>query len=444
MNRVYISCICVPGILLLLFACTPQEKSSVNNQNEHQKNLSEQTSDPATDSQKTGQDEEDPFHSLNNQNDGIPTYDQANLDPYFNRQKPKTREVPDDYKEAPLLVKKSKYYRGIWLDLRKQVWKGFDEFTGKISGAAKSVLIDDNMSDYLLSVFRSPDKPKVKKISIWQPLQAPSLLSFAPDIPLNFYLAGHIAWPKLSHPEASTVVLSPNPFSDNADDSIIAPPEDYELIYRSAGEFTQDTLDMCEKIEINMFSGADVFPPIEDLTYCETILPGTLMGYRQEGAGRAGNYNPYTGTYNNAFDELFKKQSVAIWNPIPRKGYHCLGQVSTNGKMEKPYTERDFAQSQVDIGVGDRYAMYCVREEHTTEGILSFPPMMTDGEVTIFRVIAKNPDEGFDGANFFYAYKGLPDVKSLSEIKVWTLRKQSIRLLEDDSQNLKESPDPSK
>ena len=377
---------------------------------------------------------DNPFANQVDQDDGVPNFDQANLESRFNREKLKKLKIPDEYNEIKIIAKSVEFYRGIWLDLRKQVWKGFDDFSERFSGSFSSLINDPQVSDYFLDIFDSGDKPKVKKISVWQPLQTPTLLDFAPDMPLTFYLPGHLAVPKIEQPTTKTIVMTPNPFLEG--NAAIAPPEDYELIYKKSGEFTEDVLAMCSKIDQDMATGESVLPDIEDQTYCDTILPGTLMGHRTEGGTRVGNYNPYTGTYNNAFDELFKKQSAALWKPIPQAGYKCLGHISTNGKMEKPYTEKDFAQSVVEVGVSERYAMYCVQEEYVVKGKLFLPPLVTDGEITIFRIVSDDPD-GFDDANLFYAHKGRPSSEELKKVEVWVLNKKFVKFLPDDTHMLK-------
>lgn len=364
------------------------------------------------------EEEVNPFEDQDYEEEAVPNFDYANLGNDFNREKIQKQKLPKEFEDVPLIVKLVPTYRPIWYDLRGELWAEFNRFIGAFQDVIEAPL--QEVGEYVNNVIRPPDADLTKEMSIYQPLHTYTVFEFD-DQPLQFYIVGHAANPKVQFPLTPTLVISPSPYvKENM--NAIAPPKNYELVYERDGNFTQDALNRCSKTQMEAYEGKKQYPDIEILTRdCEGIIPGMLMG----------SYNQATGTYSDAFDELFKKQSVAIWKPIPQDGYKCLGHIATNGSKNKPYTEKDFSQSLVDIGVSQKYAMYCIKEEYVVKGKLK-GLVTNDGQITIFKIEAAD-DSGYDDGNMFYAMSGLPSKKKINEAEedLWVLKKESIKVLEE-------------
>ena len=223
--------------------------------------------------------------------------------------------------------------------------------------------------------------------------------------------------------------MTPSPYIE-ANQAAIAPPLDYEEIYTRIGRTSEDELNQCIEEFEKLQKNPTALPAVEKQEKCDVLFQGLLMT----------TYNQHSGTFNNGFDELIQKESVAIWRPKPQEGYKCLGDITTNGKNNKPFTERDHAQSVVDVPVSERYAMYCVKEEFVVRGKIDINSMITDGEGAIFRIINdfENEPDGLADGNFFYTIRGsVPTsqeaLKTLAEnTEVWVLNKKTAIFEEDD------------
>ncbi|MFK7825218.1 MAG: hypothetical protein AB8G05_13770 [Oligoflexales bacterium] len=374
-------------------------------------------------------DDEDPFANETFKEDLIPNFDSPDkFDGRFNRKDLATLKIPEEFEKAAIIAKRSEAHKRIWFDLRSDPSTEFG-LTENSSVANESLNLTRVRARTGARFFRNwfKNDKKVINMSTHQPRQAKTILDFD-DEPLQFYLGGHTHVPGLHDPCSGTMVMTPSPYTED-NQTAIAPPLNYDEIYTQIGRTSEEEFNAClEYFDKLQETG---IPRVEVQEKCEILFQGLSMV----------TYNSQGGTYNNGFDELIQKESVAIWRPKPQEGYKCLGDVTTNGNNNKPFTEKDHAQGIADVPVNYKYAMYCVKEEFVVKGKIDINSMISDGNVSIFKIIndEENAPDGYADGNFFYTRKGptpsSPEaLKNLAEsTEVWVLNKKHTVFVEDDT-----------
>ena len=401
------------SIMLPHLACTPSSEAPRSNANKSVCPAGSELNSTGTkcvelSNQKgsePSESEKDLFGSVTDDDQLIPSYDTADLDGRFNRKKLAVLKVPEEFKEVSIIAKRTDYHRSIWFDV----------------------------SDTDKNLFTSPKTSKVAKVSTHQPLQDYSIIN-SYDEPLEFFLGGHSFVHGIKYPCYGTMVMTPSPFLEDEQEyqTAILPPEDFEEIYTQIGRSSEDELNKCLDVFDEVQRGEKIFPDIDDQERCEVLFQGL----------EEVTFNSQDSSRNNAFNILFQKESVAIWRPKPQEGYRCLGDVTTNGDNNEPFSESDHAQAidqlPVDL-LNFRAATYCVKEEFAVRGKLDITSAVSDGNVTIFRIIndRENAPEGYAFGNYFYTRKGkMPSENELEKIvedtKVWVINKEHVAFIEDD------------
>ncbi|MBP6219150.1 MAG: hypothetical protein KA436_11240 [Oligoflexales bacterium] len=353
-----------------------------------------------------------------------PGFATAKIGAKFNTVKTTSFKTPAEDKLKVFILQRIAVYRPVWLDATAASWGVFPDASG------------------LGQMFpaKEVDKHEAKNISIHQPLAGAATVNHERGD--EFFGIGHALSLGIRYPECPTAVLS---LYAGKKPEALAPPKNYSRIYFKQGTNEKIYADRCMKMQKEQTIAAknkenSSFPDPVDQEMCAIVQAGTTLKTDLDSLMYGGS--------EAAYKKYFEKQNVAIWDPIPQPGYKCLGQIVTNTK-EKPLLASDNSgensvQREVSIGTvqgssqGAFYesATYCVKEEYVTDGVVI--PILVDQDIAIGIITAKDPNVGFSSAKLFAAYKKeRPDMTTeetankLREMKVWVLKKDSIKVLPD-------------
>jgi hypothetical protein len=250
------------------------------------------------------------------------------------------------------------YHRPIWLDLTQEVWADFNKISDKFVAGYATAIDKKEVSDYIASSFARPQVPVPLKVSIQQPLPAPWLPKFSADTTVLFSVVGFAAWSADVGTGQKTLVVADSPFFTPArGEVLLQEPKEYHSVYEHQSPLLAELVKDCYE-KLNSPTMNDHAKTDE----CEAVLAATDIT----------SYNATLKTANNAFTDLYQKRSVKIWRADCPEGFAALGDIATNGRMDKPYSEMDFSQGPFSSAytAGSKRAMYCLPKKYLAPGKL--------------------------------------------------------------------------
>lgn len=358
-----------------------------------------------------------------NPDHAVPSYRSEEVGRQFNQTKIE-KDKPDPLNAGKVfMISRVPYYKIIWMNLTQKNW----------ADSAHNWAVN-NISQPLSKggfagagdIAQQPDR-----ISIFQPIPELKIEAIAQG---GFRVVGYAANNKLALPSFSTAVLAATP--DQKSD-IWAQPSDYQMIYNQGKPAYQELSEKCLTQEAQM----EIFVNTQLYDICSGYLPEIFGNYLN-----TVNSNSYSIDGSGApvrWKDWFKAINVAIWRPIPPSGYSCLGYLASNDGLDKPKIEMADPQSGPSSR-SEQAALYCIKSSYVVEGILGEEIGKTiDGKVAFYKIKAKDPTVGYDDANFFYA-KAYPELAEQKDEKLWVLKKNILRVLEDSIDNSSNSVAPVK
>lgn len=364
-----------------------------------------------TSSESSEEDEED-FDSFDPEN-AVPNYRNEQVYNNFNRDIPQGEERDPADAGKIFQISRVPYYRIMWMNLSKETWA--DTVHHWVNNNIANPLTEAGATAPLPGdAYKQPDQ-----ISVFQPM--PRLRQDAIENG-GYHVVGYTVHAKLSMPSYPTAVLATMP-GEKPD--VWAEPDDYELVYSQGVPGYPEMYEECLSPEAQKKIGID------------TTLQEKCAGYLPEIFGNFSNINQSSYSIDGSgmptrWKNWFDVITIGIWRPIPRKGYGCLGYVASNGELDKPKVEMADPRYGVSYQT-EQAGTYCIREEYLVEGMLgSLIAKTKDGKVAFYEIRAKDPKVGYDKSNFFYA-KAIPELPSQKDEKLWVLKKEILKELEDDT-----------
>ena len=326
--------------------------------------------------------------------------------------------IPSRYQGIQYIGYLASFHRPIWLDLSEEVWTGFNSLSDKLVGGYQTALGNNKLTSFIAASFARPNYPEPLRVSIQQPLAAPWLPDFSTDTSVMFSALGFTAWSAdVNQQGSTTLVISVSPFyTADSKEVLLKEPQDYTEVYTHQYPLLIDFVKMCytEKTQMSF----DVSLHNE----CETITSATDVI----------SYNQTLKTANNAFNDLYQKRSVKIWHPVCADGFGALGDIATNGRMDKPYSEMDFSQGPFSSSytASSKMAMYCLPNKYLLPGKLGklIYQDSTGGKdaLTIYSIAAVNSN-GLEAQGVFYATKA----SAPPPPQLWVLNRSKVVMVTD-------------
>jgi hypothetical protein len=263
--------------------------------------------------------------------------------------------APQEFANKPYIGMLTTTHRPIWLDLTKQVWTGFNAISDKFVAGYEAAITEKRFSEYIRRILARPEVPLPLKVSIQQPIAAPWLPRFAPEVTVLFSVVGFAAW-KGEEDGGKTLMLAESPFVPASKEVLLQEPSNYQEVYTKQGPLLVDFIKQCQE-QLNSTSSVMDHARIAE---CEGLY----------GSVDLLTYNETTKLANNAFTDLFQKRSVKIWRPQCPEGYAALGDIATNGRMDKPYSEADYSQGPFSSAYtpSSKKATYCLPQKYLAPG----------------------------------------------------------------------------
>jgi hypothetical protein len=391
-------------VSILLASCQPRNQQVTGPYSKTQTEGSLEEKEPTPNS-KEPQDSNQAF----NPESALPNYRKEDLPKGFNRN-PQTdpKDPKDEGKKLQML--RVPFYRILWMNLTQKTWGDtVNKWGGKLVG--------DPLSQVGIGATPRPDFVEPGSIAIFQPM--PPLRDEA--IETGYRVLGHTVQASLGLPTYPTALFALMP---GEKDPLMAEPDDFELLYSEGALGYNELYAKCLSPKNQM----KVYVITELQTYCADYLPeiyGNISNTHVSGYQVDPNSGPVR--WKNWFDVL----TVAIWRPLPREGYGCLGFFATNGEGGKPKSEMvdpEYGPSGAQSEMGQAY---CLKEDLLSPGELGEAIGQTrNGKITFHKIRAKNPEEGYDETHFFYAKKTADqDIKD----KLWVVKKSILKIHPDES-----------
>jgi hypothetical protein len=140
--------------------------------------------------------------------------------------------------------------------------------------------------------------------------------------------------------------------------------------------------------------------------------------------------NPTLKLANNAFSDLYQKRSVKIWQAVCPEGFGALGNIATNGRMDKPYAEADFSQGIFDKPTtSGKMAMYCLPTKYLAPGKIGkavYKEPSNPQGVEIYSVVPADAN-GVAAQGMFVARSA----DAALPTNLWVLRKNAVAMVEE-------------
>jgi hypothetical protein len=302
--------------------------------------------------------------------------------------------APAQFQGVPLLGMLTPYSRPIYLDLIKQVWTGFDKVTSLVTDYG-GALTNNALTSYVFKMFASPVIPVPLRMTIQQPLPAPWLPSFNKEITVLFSTVGFAAWGgAMTEKGQAILVMAASPFYSAGSEELLKAPSDYVAVYTHLTQLLNDDIMECNK----KFNDPD-FVDFAEQARCKALFASTeLTSYNQTTKIAA----------NNALSDLYQRRSVKVWRPQCPKDYAALGDIATNGRMDKPYSVNDFSQGVYSGGskLGEQMATYCLPQKFLAAGKLGaviYEEPAGGDDLKIYSVVAADANGITEATGLFVA-----------------------------------------